>query len=41
LCDRLLTRATRPPICEESLASFTALPPPVCDILRLSGSDTL
>jgi competence protein ComFC len=32
LCDQLLTRATRLPICEECLASFAALPPPVCDI---------
>jgi predicted amidophosphoribosyltransferase len=32
LCDLLLTRATRLPICEECLASFAALPPPVCDI---------
>jgi predicted amidophosphoribosyltransferase len=32
LCDQLLTRATRLPICENCLASFAALPPPVCDI---------
>jgi ComF family protein len=32
LCDQLLTRATRLPICEDCLASFAALPLPVCDI---------
>jgi hypothetical protein len=32
LCDQLLTRATRLPICEVCLASFAALPTPVCDI---------
>jgi competence protein ComFC len=32
LCDRLLIRSTRLPICEECLASFAALPTPVCDI---------
>jgi predicted amidophosphoribosyltransferase len=32
LCDQLLTRAIRLPICGECLASFAALPPPVCDI---------
>jgi predicted amidophosphoribosyltransferase len=32
LCDQLLTRATRVPICEECLASFPALPAEVCEI---------
>src|SRR5580700_3507689 len=32
LCEQLLTRATRVPICEECLASFAALPPEVCEI---------
>jgi ComF family protein len=32
LCDELLLRATRLPICDGCLASFAALPAPVCDI---------
>jgi competence protein ComFC len=32
LCERLLIRATRLPVCEGCLASFAALPGPVCDI---------
>src|SRR5580692_5786407 len=32
LCERLLTRATRVPICDECLTSFAALPPEVCEI---------
>jgi competence protein ComFC len=32
LCDQLLTRATRVPICDECFASFCPLPPSVCTI---------
>src|ERR1700760_1229146 len=32
LCERLLTRASRLPICEECLGSFPALPARVCAI---------
>ena len=32
LCERLQMRATRVPICDECLTSFTALPPEVCEI---------
>jgi len=32
LCERLLTRATRVPICDECLTSFAALPAEVCEI---------
>ncbi len=32
LCERLLTRASRVPICEECLASFAAMPRRVCEI---------
>jgi hypothetical protein len=32
LCERLLTRATRVPICDECLTSFAALPPEDCEI---------
>jgi predicted amidophosphoribosyltransferase len=32
LCDRLLIRASRVPICEECLTSFAALPAQVCAI---------
>lgn len=32
LCEQFLTRATRLPICDACLASFAALPVPVCDI---------
>ena len=32
LCERLLVRASRVPICEDCLASFTALPGRVCQI---------
>jgi hypothetical protein len=31
LCDQLLTRASRVPICEKCLASFPALPAEVCE----------
>jgi ComF family protein len=34
LCERLLTRASRVPICQECLLSFKPLPPPLC---RLCG----
>ena len=32
LCEQLLTRATRVPICDECLASFATLPLEVCEI---------
>jgi ComF family protein len=32
LCERLLTRARRVPICDECLGSFTAMPKRVCEI---------
>src|SRR5271154_3051233 len=32
LCERLLTRAIRVPICDECLMSFAALPAEVCEI---------
>jgi predicted amidophosphoribosyltransferase len=32
ICERLLTRATRVPLCEECLAAFVALPEKACDI---------
>ncbi len=32
LCEQLLTRASRVPICDECLASFAALPAEVCEI---------
>jgi competence protein ComFC len=32
LCERLLTRASRVPICDECLTSFAALPAEVCEI---------
>lgn len=32
LCEQLLTRASRVPICDECLSSFAVLPPEVCEI---------
>jgi ComF family protein len=32
ICDRLLTRASRVPLCETCLASFEPLPPRICEI---------
>jgi competence protein ComFC len=45
VCDRLLTRASRVPICEECLASFAVIPEKACDVCgqplaALSGSVT-
>ena len=32
LCEQLLSRASRVPICDDCLASFQPLPPPLCEI---------